>query len=614
MLVKVSDIHNSRSKGTATALAKSKTGNTYPISGRDTAGQDTAAAMFALPTATSIVDGFFAKDDHISMRALCRDMFMYDPICGGAIELYSSLPFGQFSLSGLPEAEMIDKHHECLQAMKVDSLFTPITVDYLVDGAPIGALSVDPKRKIVDHYIPFNADDCTLHFSPMHDDTPLVDVKFPEEYRRVFAKKNDARVEALKARIPEIIRKELIDGGMKELNPENTVYIGRDTQSFNQRGVSLLTSLLPYWILEKALLRGTIQMAYRRQRGILVIQMGSDTWPTTKEEMDLYVDQVISADRDPHGAVIALRQDVMFQEIRQGGDFWKHGDSMDVYNQLKMKALGISDSAFSGDTNMSATADSMTIFNQRLRQLRERMVTGLLYRKVFPITSKLNDYTRDNIDTATWQDIAAMTPDSDSIRKGAFRYSKDRDGRFVSTAAEITASDNKFYIPSLNFHNSLRPEASSEYMQTLDTLSKMGVPIPLRTIIGAVGLSVGDILAGQDEDIGLWKAFDSYRKKTEKFKPKLETNDYSAYQTEYDSFSPAASRQRGIAGRRQEFEAYNDIASFNENGKRIISTRGKRLIDERRNRNLAGAAAEAARRHNLITNKRHAILKEQGRV
>lgn len=619
MLVKVSDF--TRPTRGPVAVSRSKSGTRYS----DVANVDTASTTFSLPTTSPILDGLVNSEDELGVRALCRDMFMHDPICGGAAELYAGLPFGQFSLSGMPELEMIQKHQECLHKIKIDSLFTPITLDYLVDGSITGALNLDMNRKIVDAYIPLNLDFVTLQHVPVPGENPLMDIVFPTDYRKVFSNKTDERVKALINRIPQVIRKELTEGGKLELNPELGIFVPRGGSSTNRKGISMFRTLLPYWILEKALLRGTIQMAYRRQRGILVIQMGSDTWPTTEEEMAQYVDEVILADRDPHGAVIALRHDVSFQEIRNGGDFWKHGDTIDVYNQLKLKALGLSDSAFSGDSSVGAVESVMTIFNQRLRGLRENTVRGVLTDRIFPIVSKLNDYTRDdNIDTASMTDFAAFQRGElkrngelvESYKFNGYRYHKDSYGRFVSTAADeglAEGSNKQYYIPAVNFHASLRPEASQEYMGILTQLTEMGVPIPLRTVVGATGLSIGDILAGKDEDVNLHKTFADYRKQVDKYKPKPPDQGMGGG-GDFGRFTrPASARSQGLLSpqRLEQFEALNDLSSFKANGNRLTTARGRKVQGELTDRKLAEAAVRVAMKQNFVTKQEFESYKER---
>ena len=598
MLIETAKLSSSspkrRGKGAIMAVRSKNDGKAYA----EQNNRDTAAVSFSMPVETPIIDGLVAFDDDVGIRALCRDMYYHDPICGGAVDIYSKLPFGDFSLSGLPEKEMLYKFYESLSSMRVKTLMPSMAVDYFVDGAATGAMNFDKERKIFDTYIPLNLDDVTLHHIPLYGITPLMDVKFPDDYRRVFGKKGDPRITKIIEELPEMLRKPFTQGGMLELLPDNSIYIPRTSRSYHRRGVSIFHRLIPYWILEKALLRGTIAMAYRRQRGILVIQMGSDLWQPTVEDMQAHINEVILADRDPHGAVIAMRPDIAFQEIRDGNAFWKHSDTVDQYNQLKMKALGISDAAFSGESSVGDAQSIMSIFNQQLRTTREELVRSFLYERAFPIISRENDYRKEDkfIETSSFRD-----DDESFMRREAVQMRKNKDGMYSITAAD--ESDAQYHIPSLNFHNSLRPEASAEYMQNLQTLTALGVPIPLRTIVASAGLSVGDILAGEDEDVDLRKAFDSYNKRIKKFLPQPEEMGGGGGDFASHTLSPPGTQRPGIKGRADQFGEFNDAAAFKRNGNRLVSARGRKLMDEQHNRVIAEAAANIAREQNANARK-----------
>jgi hypothetical protein len=120
--------------------------------------------------------------------------------------------------------------------------------------------------------------------------------------------------------------------------------------------------------MEKLLYKGTISEAARRQRSIMHIQAGSDTWRPTTSDLQSLVGLFQEADLDPVNAMIATRNDIQVNEVRQGGDFWKYTDSVDQTASMKMRILGISESFLSGEKGQRSDVQRHTLPGICVRQ------------------------------------------------------------------------------------------------------------------------------------------------------------------------------------------------------------------------------------------------------
>jgi PAS domain S-box-containing protein len=149
------------------------------------------------------------------------------------------------------------------------------------------------------------------------------------------------------ARIREHLGKAVIDkitSGSMELDPLSTIFIPRRTFSKNDTVTSYLRRLLPIYLIEKNLYRGTLVESARRQRGILHVSLGDgDQWIPTVQDLEFITELFMGADSDPLGAIIATRTGIQVEEHRQGGDFWKVSDYEDTVLAHKLRALGISE-------------------------------------------------------------------------------------------------------------------------------------------------------------------------------------------------------------------------------------------------------------------------------
>jgi hypothetical protein len=375
----------------------------------------------------------------------------------------------------------------------------------------------------------------------------------------------------------------------------------------------LFRRVVPIWLIEKALGRGTIESAYRRQRGIMWVQMGDMDWVASPAEMQQMGSDVVMADRDPLGAVLVTRPGVNFSEIRDAQSLWKHSDIVDVYNPLKFKAMGLNEGIVNGDLAVGSADAVMTTFNRQLRAHRDNLVREFLYQQVFPYTSMANEFEKEDkyMETSRLTDV---DDDGEKVLRELANYNGRRvfrrNGTYMAVAdGQLRDLDGKdptnYYCPMLNWHDSLRPDIQADYLDTLDKLEEKGVPIPLRTLIAAAGMSVGDIMASMDEDVELRKTLFEYAKKIKKYKPVEPVEggqgggyDGSAYvDAVADMVGSASSERRGLWDRADDFEAMEDVYMRNVNGG-PVSARGRKLINERANRITADGAVKVAEETN----------------
>lgn len=610
-----------------TASSKHKSGgddHAYSVATHTKESMDTAATTFALPTDTHILDGFIDSQDGAMMRQCTRDMYYHDPICGGCVDIYSALPFGQFSLSGVPDREVLDKHLECCDAIRLETLFPSVTIDQLVDGAITGALSFNEKLKIFDKYLPLNLDCVEVFINPFHGEDALLDIKLDQDLQNlVFKKTGDARVERLLNQLPELLRQFFKGGKMLKLDPENTVYVPRLAHlSHYKVGSSLFRRAVPIWLMEKALMRGTIEQAYRRQRGIMWIQMGGPDYVASIAEMQQMGSDVVLADRDPLGAVLVTRPDVSFQEIREGGALWKHSDVVDTYTPLKLKAMGFPDALDSGELSVGGADTVMSVFNRTLRNQRDGVVRALCYDKIFPYVSIANDFKKEDRLLETSKAVKTDKEDTaaeEMLRELASPYGErifTRNGRHMAIAdSRLRSMSDKdprnFYIPTIHFHDSLRPEVQSDYLDTLDKLQAHNVPIPMRAWIAAAGIGVGDLVASMDEDLDLRKVLFDQMKKIKKYLP-ADPNagggaggggNFANLVDAADNLTASASAdRRGILDREDDLGEVNERYLRNINGG-PLSARGKALLENRADKVLAESGAKLGQQVNFETRK-----------
>jgi intein/homing endonuclease len=280
---------------------------------------------------------------------LYRDIYYNDPIGGSSVDLMSSLPFSDITIGGVSDDKASQAFNETMERLNCKTLCPHLTVDHLVDGAFIGSLLFNKSTKKFFDIMPHRLDNCKIDSLPMFGQDPIITAAIPEETRTLFGG-DSKRIQSLRERLGEDVMS-LLSQDALELDPLSTIYIPRKPFTTSE-GVSWFRRILPIYLIEKNLFRGTLIESARRQRGILHVSLGDgEEWEPTVADMEFMTELFMNADSDPLGAVIATRLGVATEEIRQGGDFWKVTDIWDSTAQFKLRALGISESFLSGDAN-----------------------------------------------------------------------------------------------------------------------------------------------------------------------------------------------------------------------------------------------------------------------
>jgi hypothetical protein len=268
-------------------------------------------------------------------------------------------------------------------------------------------------------------------------------------------------------------------------------------------GTSYFKRILPYYLIEKNLFRGTLVESARRQRGILHLTLGDgENWDPTLADMEFMTDLFANADSDPLGAIIATRNGVITEEIRQGGEFWKVSDYQDSVLAHKLRALGISESFLSGDSNWNTTEQGLTVFIDMIRSYRDMITRKVLYNKLFPMISLVNGFVMSN---------KKLT-----IRDGLADFVSPEEALFALN------DGSKLFIPTVTWSKNLKPEGDSSYMDMLNSMSEKGVPVPLRILAAAGGLNLDELLNQKEEDLVLRKKLAEYAKQIAALTPKPE--------------------------------------------------------------------------------------------
>lgn len=412
------------------------------------------------------------------LMRMYRDIYYFDSVAGATVDTYSSLPFSNWTLSGM-EDKKLAKFEESLQRLNIEQLLPALTHDYLVQGAFLGTMFWNKQDKLFTDIMCMMPEHCKFTQLPLFGQEPVIEYTTPDKVKRALALKS-SRIEATVERMGSAFSSKLKKGKF-ELSPLTTLFIPRTT-STNRIGCSWLKRILPIYLVEKNLWKGTMIESTRRIRSILHLMVGDTEWEPTMDQIAGYGDLFRSADADPLGAIVATRAGVNTQELRSGGDFWS---IMNVWSDTvpaKLRALGISESFLAGDATLQNMETSISVFLDGLRQYRHNITNKVFYSRIFPIISLSNGYTKNG--------------------KNVPRELRDLKNEKlpIETFLRALQSTDSLDMPQLRWTKTLEPEGDEAAMTLLEKMEEKGVPIPIRAWAAAGGVDLNEIISESGED------------------------------------------------------------------------------------------------------------------
>lgn len=357
-----------QNKGIGTISARNRQTNTgfQSKSSMSTGMQNTSVSQLPneIDTDPLLQDILFSNDvtSREIIQRLYRDIYYNDAVGGSAVDLYSTLPFSEFGIGGITDDKIMEPYMETVERLNIRTLLSELSVDHLVSGAFLGSLLFDRNREIFLDIMTHRIEDAEIQALPFYGQDPIINVSIPEELRTILSSTSDSkRVKQVQAMLgPDVIK--TLTSAEIELDAISTIYIPRKTFSNNPLGTSYYRRILPIYLIEKNLFRGTLVESSRRQRGMLHISLGDgEDWIPTIEDMNATTDLFMNADADPLGAVITTRTGIATEELRAGGEFWKITDIWDSTVQNKLRALGISEAFLSGEVNYNCVSGDTLI-------------------------------------------------------------------------------------------------------------------------------------------------------------------------------------------------------------------------------------------------------------
>lgn len=418
--------------------------------------------------------------DSSPLALFYRDCYMFDATAGSAVDLLSSFPFSDFDCRGLSE-EKLQVYSDSLSQLNIRRMLEKISKAYLVDGFFCGSLIYDDRRKQFTDTLIHDALQCSVLPSPFFNEQPIINVRVGGATSQ-FMNNPSRRARRYLDSLPQAFV-DMLKMGSFELSPVTTLYVAR--QSLNDRAyTSFLHRILPMYLIEKTMFRGTLVEAARRQRATSHLTAGDDTWTPSGEELSALVEAFMRAEFDPMGGWVSTRSSVQVTDIRPGGEFWKWTDMADILVPYKLRALGISESFLSGDATFASAEQSYSVFLETSNAYRGDLTHSIFDSTLFPLIAVANGF----------------------YKEGAERV---KGGNIAAYLANVQNRSN-LEMPQLVWHKSLEAISEENTFDMLEKASEKGVPIPLKSWMAAASIDSESLLKDLKDDTELRAKLEQY--------------------------------------------------------------------------------------------------------
>jgi SPP1 gp7 family putative phage head morphogenesis protein len=386
-----------------------------------------------------------------------------DPIIGTAIDIYSEMPWSKFQLGGDGVDGEIRKGFEAqVEETQLLSVLPYFSREYLVTGEAVPHCIFDETKGHWTHVSLHNPDQLEVIDAPFLHMNPIVEFVPDDRLRQIVNSSDPSLMEVKKSMPPELAAR-IQSGQNIPLDELNVTFMARKLHSYDTRGTSILSRLWRILMYEDAIFSASIATARRHASPVKVVKLGNERtgWiPGPQAEMKM-ADLLAKAELDPH-AYIITHYGVAFEAWGTTDRTMNITRELDTIERMKLVGLGISKALVMGEVTYASAEKGLTVFQHRLKTMRNMVEAQWLIPKYFRAVSKING----------WKKVEKS--------QIAHRY------RIVSKDTD----DSQYVVPTIEWENSLSPRVDVEMQKAIEALERLNIKISKTTKMATVaGLS-----------------------------------------------------------------------------------------------------------------------------
>lgn len=413
----------------------------------------------------------FMPTDTQTQNKIFKNLIIYDPVAGPATEYWRDLAFSRYvRLGGLEDNKMHQFYEDALEASGIVSQMKWLLDQYLVFGKFVTQMEMDERKGYWVRNVIHDLDFVEVTAPVFSGDDYLINVQ-PTNEQVKWALSRDPRVmERRQAYDPKLV-KMMATGETYPIPAQDSIFLPRKAHATDYYGTSYLTRIIPFKIMEKALLDAETMAARRRAGPVWVISVPENY---EAEEIQDIIDQFFAIEEDPIGGKVAVRGEVTVTSMGGGkGDFWTLSDEYEFIKNAKLNALGISESFLSGEASYNSMDKVVQIFVEKLRAIRYHLTEEVIVNKMLKTLARINGFV--------------YTPKTQTAHH--YRIAK-RD-----------YTDADLIIPEVEWDEPLEPQADTDYWNLLEQMQAKGIPVHMRKWAQAAGYDLDESFENAQQEL-----------------------------------------------------------------------------------------------------------------
>lgn len=391
-----------------------------------------------------------------------RIFYKLDPIIGTCVDLFSEMPWSDFTLSGDGvDGEIKDAYEFMCEETQFRAFLPYLVREFMVIGEVAPHLFWDDDESLWTHIALHNPDQLEVIHAPFLKMEPLVEFK-PEDRLRQVLTSNNPMLRSVRESMPEEILSALISGQNIPLSPINCTFIPRKLHPYDVRGTSIISRMWRILMYEDSIFNASIAIARRAAAPLKVAKLGDRNtgWiPDPSQERRL-LELLTQAEVDP-AAWLVYHYGIEFDLVGTQERAWKIDASAEFIERTKLLAMGISKSFLHGEVTYASAASGLTVFLQRLKALREFFESVWIYPQFFRPVAEMNGWVKPT--------------QAELEHKVRTRRSK----------RELREA-NRYIVPKIEWDRPLDPSVDTAMIQAVSSLSGLGVKFSKTTMASFV--------------------------------------------------------------------------------------------------------------------------------
>ena len=337
-------------------------------------------------------DKYYFPASQERQNTIWRTYYELDPVVGSATDLFSDLPWSDFTLSGVEDKTILHAYEDCLNKLNLPSLLPGMTKELIMKG------------KVVPHLIFSNEHGYWVHCA-VHDPSyvgvqgrgivgipPLLDL-VPTPEMQWMAKSSDPRMAEFRRHLPIDVIEKILAGQPIHLSDINVTYIARKTCLYDVMGTSLYTRLFQVQMYSDALWNAALAVARRNAVPLRVFKLGDPQsgWFPTQDDYDAFLAQLEQAELDP-ASILIYHFGLDIEYVGTSDKFLKVSEEKDFLNATKLAALGVPESILGGEAVFSSADAGLQVMIERLAALRQKFMSEWIIPKILKPIALANEF------------------------------------------------------------------------------------------------------------------------------------------------------------------------------------------------------------------------------